>query len=631
MRIGRIQLAIDVRLFFSYDELLLSLRVSENHILSTRKKMPRNAGTHHAAHRNSICPSLRGLDHLPTAATITIPETLALLDGSFSLLAQGVAENRYAFWLGSGISFGRVDGLGKVVPRVIEHLRSRVVFGDPHCKFRASLEAALNLAALTDDERRSIDYSQPFSHWSVAASITQRLINQYSRLLQIRVGNEPHDYLLWDGIDIVITFANPAIDPDVEHLCIAILVMEGLSSDIASANWDGLIEKATQTLADNATTLLVCVRPEELQQQPGKAHLFKFHGCAVRAAADQPKYRPFMTGRLSQINRWADDYPAMANRLVALIAGKPTLMIGLSAQDSNIQGIFSKAESYVQWPWPGERPSLIFSASELGVDQSALLENVYRTAYTGADHAAIDTSATFPAYGKPLLLALVLHVLATKLNTLIQGATLPGYTGDDRIQLQSGIGELRGKLADVVDADRMKFIRTFIEQSGKAICMFRTGQVPNLPTRYLPFTTTPVQELSADHAVQTSGLPEAAVAAGVIGLLVKRGKLEVRMSDPTSFGSGALRVESTVSRGKVFFAANGNAALRLRNNGHVNDSDDTILIHSLEIIPSQTRSPRSSPGRTGRSGLREVSISTLIAETASSDELVERFREEVGV
>jgi hypothetical protein len=47
----------------------------------------------------------------PSAANITVAETLGLLDGPFTGLAKGVAEGRYALWLGSGISLSRVPGL----------------------------------------------------------------------------------------------------------------------------------------------------------------------------------------------------------------------------------------------------------------------------------------------------------------------------------------------------------------------------------------------------------------------------------------------------------------------------------------------------------------------------------------
>jgi len=64
---------------------------------------------------------------MPNAATITVPETLALLDGQFSSVARGVAEDRYVLWLGSGISFGRVDGLRQVIARVLEFLPSGAI------------------------------------------------------------------------------------------------------------------------------------------------------------------------------------------------------------------------------------------------------------------------------------------------------------------------------------------------------------------------------------------------------------------------------------------------------------------------------------------------------------------------
>jgi hypothetical protein len=73
----------------------------------------------------------------PHAASISVSETLVLLDGQFEAFAKGVAEDRYVLWLGSGISFGRVDGLKQVVPRVIEFLRVQIDVGDPACRRRS--------------------------------------------------------------------------------------------------------------------------------------------------------------------------------------------------------------------------------------------------------------------------------------------------------------------------------------------------------------------------------------------------------------------------------------------------------------------------------------------------------------
>jgi hypothetical protein len=101
----------------------------------------------------------------PSAATITVGQTLKLLDGSFRIFAEGVGEDRYTLWLGSGISLGRVDGLKQVVPRVIEFLRRQIAVGDPACRFKRALEEALALAQLSDDEKGRIDLTRSFEEW----------------------------------------------------------------------------------------------------------------------------------------------------------------------------------------------------------------------------------------------------------------------------------------------------------------------------------------------------------------------------------------------------------------------------------------------------------------------------------
>jgi len=62
----------------------------------------------------------------PAAHVISVSQTLSLLDGTFAPLALGVAENQYAFWLGSGISRERVPPLGPLVQKVLEFLRLQV-------------------------------------------------------------------------------------------------------------------------------------------------------------------------------------------------------------------------------------------------------------------------------------------------------------------------------------------------------------------------------------------------------------------------------------------------------------------------------------------------------------------------
>jgi hypothetical protein len=97
-------------------------------------------------------------------------------------------------------------------------------------------------------------------------------------------------------------------------------------------------------------------------------------------------------------------------------------MIGLSAQDANIQALFAQAAAQMAWRWPSDPPSFVFSANELGVDHQGLLQNVYRQDMRPGNRQQIVDEARIQAYAKPLLLALVLHLLCSKVRALVDGA-----------------------------------------------------------------------------------------------------------------------------------------------------------------------------------------------------------------
>jgi hypothetical protein len=82
----------------------------------------------------------------PSAADATVADALELLDGPFASLADHVSQDRYALWLGSGISLGRVEDLHKLIFRVLHFLQRGVSAGDPNCPFRVALTACLSLA-----------------------------------------------------------------------------------------------------------------------------------------------------------------------------------------------------------------------------------------------------------------------------------------------------------------------------------------------------------------------------------------------------------------------------------------------------------------------------------------------------
>ena len=172
-------------------------------------------------------------------------ETLDLLDGPFHDVSQGVIEGQYALWLGSGISRDRVVGLDGVLAKLIEFPRSHVT-SDQNCAHRTALEKVLDLAVPSEEERAQIDINQPAEAWPCLPKLLARLGNQYADVLSIEVGTEKLDYLLWVALDFPNTFASQA--PDAEHLAIGMLALEGVVTEIATANWDGLLEAALSEL-----------------------------------------------------------------------------------------------------------------------------------------------------------------------------------------------------------------------------------------------------------------------------------------------------------------------------------------------------------------------------------------------
>src|SRR3954453_13817666 len=125
----------------------------------------------------------------PSAGTITVGETMTLLDGRFAALTRGVANGQYAVWLGSGISLARVEGLRDVVTKVVEHLQARVDAGDTECRFGKALQDVLEIAQLRSDELERIDIRSPIGEWTDGQRemLVHALLRDYSGLLDVRV------------------------------------------------------------------------------------------------------------------------------------------------------------------------------------------------------------------------------------------------------------------------------------------------------------------------------------------------------------------------------------------------------------------------------------------------------------
>lgn len=488
--------------------------------------------------------------------------------------------------------------------------------------------------------------SRPFL--SVIPSIAGRkkgalihsLWDSYASVLDIRVEGEADDYMLWNAVDVRTTFGTLA-EPDCEHLCIAILVMEGAIADIASANWDGLIERAVERLSGGRRLLQVVVDPDHLRDPAGRTRLIKFHGCAIYARDDPGAYRYFLTATRPQITAWPHNprLDALRTVLRGVATNSRTLMIGLSLQDTNLQDLFAGARRENARPWPPAPPPQghVFCADAIGTHQSNMLRVVYDAAY-GPNRAAIEESALIRAYAKQILLGLVLHMLCAKLSSLATqggGARLAGASAD----IRAGLRRLRDSVAALAEPDRTAFLNRFIELWSRGLTIFRTGSLPSAgsPT-YEVITLLSEPEMTAEPSIGGSGLPEFAVGLGLLGRGEADGKWTLSMPKSSDIDQGIFQAtgKATAKTARIFFVNSVTAALKLINQGALTNRTD-IVFHSdnawQEMIDRgliSRRSPRgaSLSGR-GRPGARHVSMRKLIVEARDITSLSQRFEEEM--
>ena len=157
----------------------------------------------------------------PLAAIITIRATLDMLDGPKREIAEGVANDQYVFWLGSGISLARMPDLKSLAKQVLVKLQGLIDQVDKNCRFRKALNAVVVLASPSVEEWERIDFSHAPNLWPDFDSLSSRLINNYARMLGVTVDGEQDDFLLWDVLDAATMYSNPDVEPDAEHLCLA--------------------------------------------------------------------------------------------------------------------------------------------------------------------------------------------------------------------------------------------------------------------------------------------------------------------------------------------------------------------------------------------------------------------------
>lgn len=558
-------------------------------------------------------------------------ELLESFDTDLQSVASGVARAEYVLWLGSGLSRSVVPGLEELLRNLLSFLQARVDPANEACRFRRALREILDIPENRDEIRAQVQLTTSVDSWPQIDDLVQRLARQYSAVFGVLVDGEDPDYLLWEGTDVVNTYGSPDLEPAAEHLCLAILMLEGVIPKAASANWDGLVEQAIHRLTGEATGFLrVVVRPEEFSEPDARCDLIKFHGCAVKAREDPGTYRGALIARQLQVSGWTikTEHFVMKGHLEHLVATSCALVVGLSAQDENIRTIFHQAAENLGRSWPVAPPAVVFALEELHQDQRNVLRITYGDSYPD-NRDEIEAAALLGAFAQPVLLALVLFTLADKLSSLVAEISPTVIDDATKEALQAGIRDLRDLVAAAAGDNSLTFAERLVAGIGLVLTIFRTG-VPLDVTdrRYHALTVQPIGQTVLDPNVDTHALGFLAVAASLLGRGVAEAFWELEAGDIEAPTGGAFRVESASGNSRVFLVRDSGVLAQLVGNGHVDMADaDVLAIHAKRIPSQQVRKPGSRYGRTGRQPAREVAIESIADDAPDFQALMSAFRQ----
>jgi hypothetical protein len=560
----------------------------------------------------------------------TVADVLSCLDDEFAEFAGGFARGEYLLWLGSGISRDVVPSVPALLRGMLEFLRARVDPADPDCRFRAALEEVLDVGGVSEAVRSGLTLGEEVDTWDGVDDIVNRLVDRYSDVLNVRVRGEAEDYLVWTGLDAAATYGDSRLEPDAEHLCVAILMLEGVVRSAPTTNWDGLVEAAMKKLVgDTGQFLRVVVVPADFREPELQAELLKFHGCAVRAAADEGEYRSRLIARKTQISGWATkpENQLMKSRLEHLFATRSALIVGLSAQDANIHTVLHQASQNLIRAWPASPPPVVFAEQGLHYHHKHVLQVTYGDTYS-ANEDAIAKSALLGAFAKPTLVGLVLFTLADKLCTLAGHVPELSLTGAELERVRKDLCDLRDVVGSSAESDPRGLIEAMVPLMAQVLMSLRFGRTPNPSSvQYQPLSIAPILQAVGNPDFPAASLGRLAVVISLLARGLSAGRWSLGLGSPSAPGGGVVRLARGSRTTRVFVVGGPRSLSQLEADGVVDPDDDDVLIVQTESVQSRSsRSPRAHYGRTGAKGARQVDLEDLCSTANSADDLYESFR-----
>ncbi len=204
---------------------------------------------------------------------------------------------------------------------------------------------------------------------------------------------------------------------------------------------------------------------------------------------------------------------------------------------------------------------------------------------------------------------------------------MPELDASELDGLETDLLSLRDNAATAAGADERTFINAVIGAVSMASLIFRQGRLPTTGmVPYLPISPLPIDDALQDPDYPKEALGRMALALALLSRAHNKHDWRLSAGSPSAPTEGVITVETSRGASKVFVVQDTRESLALVLAGYTAaNPDSTVVIQTNSELPTQTRSPRSRYGRTGRTALRRVNMEDLVKTATSADELFESF------
>jgi hypothetical protein len=510
---------------------------------------------------------------------------------------------------------------------------------DPNCPHQKALTAIMQLTPIRD-----LPVTDDPDSWPTArkSELIQLLSDKYSDVLEqdVRLGTRTL-LITWDLLKLQEKYSDPSKTPDAEHRFVALLVEEGIITELITTNWDALVELAHEECrVGKQLTMQSVACGNEWTRNGFRSRLIKIHGCARKVRSNEALYRPFLVATRTDIRTWLNRFEPFKTAFKTILREKTAFFVGLSAQDWNIQDQCGEASFGQETFFSTVPPKVYFAELEIRNSQRAILKAIYGQPTYDGDAQNIDTNAAIPIYAKTLLGSLYLLALAEKANLI---ATLPNpiLTAECQALLASTLQQIKAEVLAKYDgiADEGARWRAVAEEIpyfvSRMLSMYRRRRPPASRRAYEAIGDKHLGQLP-ESAHEVLDLQWLIFSLAVLHEGINRTFWRLALPAALDGDQGQLQLSNGTASVPVFLLQNDTGLPALLAGGFINAAypDRNIVIYPGErkrTIKRVTSPARSLPGAATIKEPHELWLRGELEDAASLTELFNNIKSEIAL